>query len=44
VSGKPLDWFFTQWLTRAGVPRLAGWWRYNAERKQVEVTLSQTPS
>jgi hypothetical protein len=43
VSGKPLDWFFTQWLTRACV-RLAGWWRYNAERKQVEVTLSQTPS
>lgn len=41
VSGKPLDWFFTQWLTRPGVPKLAGSWRYNAESKQVEVTLTQ---
>jgi aminopeptidase N len=41
VSGKPLDAFFTQWLTRPGVPRLEGSWRYDAARKQVEVTLSQ---
>jgi hypothetical protein len=26
------------------VPRLEGWWHYNAERKQVDVTLSQTQS
>jgi hypothetical protein len=43
VSGKSFDWFFTQWLTRA-VPRLEGWGRYNADRKQVDVTLSQTQS
>ena len=24
VSGKPLDWFFAQWLTRPGVPRVEG--------------------
>ena len=41
VSGKPLDWFFTQWLNRPGVPKLEGSWRYDAARKQVEVTLSQ---
>jgi aminopeptidase N len=42
VSGKPLVWFFTQWLNRPGVPKLEGSWRYDATRKQVEVTLSQT--
>lgn len=41
VSGKPLGWFFTQWLTRPGVPKLEGSWRYDADAKQVEVTLSQ---
>jgi aminopeptidase N len=41
VSGKPLDWFFTQWLTRPGVPTLAGSWRYDAAKKQVEVRLTQ---
>lgn len=42
VSGKPLGWFFSQWLTRAGVPRVEGTWRYDASRKMVEVTVSQT--
>ena len=41
VSGKPLDWFFTQWLNRPGVPKIDGSWRYDAVKKQVEVTLSQ---
>lgn len=41
VSGKPLDWFFAQWLTRPGVPKLEGSWRYDAAKKQVEVTLTQ---
>jgi aminopeptidase N len=41
VSGKPLDWFFSQWLTRPGVPRLEGSWRYDDARKVVEVTLTQ---
>ena len=42
VSGKPLDWFFTQWLNRPGVPKVEGSWRYLPARKAIEVTLSQT--
>jgi aminopeptidase N len=41
VSGKPLDWFFAQWLNRPGVPKIEGSWRYDPTKKQVEVTLSQ---
>jgi len=41
VSGKPLDRFFSQWLTRPGVPAVSGTWRYVPARKQVEVTLAQ---
>lgn len=41
-SGKSLDWFFAQWLTRPGVPRLEGTWRYDATTRRVEVALSQT--
>ena len=33
VSGKPLDWFFTQWLNRPGVPKIDGSWRYDAAKK-----------
>ncbi|HYE84807.1 MAG TPA: M1 family metallopeptidase [Vicinamibacterales bacterium] len=42
VSGKPLDWFFTQWLTRPGVPKIEGAWRYDPVKKVVEVTLTQS--
>ncbi len=42
VSGKPLEGFFTQWLNRPGVPKIEGSWRYDAAKKQVEVTLTQT--
>ena len=41
VSGKELGWFFSQWLTRAGVPKVEGSWRYLPTRKAVEVTLTQ---
>ncbi|MEX2272516.1 MAG: M1 family metallopeptidase [Vicinamibacterales bacterium] len=41
VSGKSLDWFFTQWLNRSGVPKIEGSWRYLPARKAVEVTLMQ---
>jgi aminopeptidase N len=42
VSGQPLEWFFTQWLNRPGVPKIEGSWRYDPVKKQVEVALSQT--
>jgi aminopeptidase N len=42
ASGRDLEWFFTQWLTRPGTPVLQGTWRYDAARKQLELELSQT--
>jgi aminopeptidase N len=42
VSGKSLDWFFAQWLTRPGIPRIEGSWRYDAAARQLEVTVTQT--
>jgi aminopeptidase N len=42
VSGQQLEWFFTQWLHRPGVPKLEGSWRYDAAKKAVEVTLTQS--
>jgi aminopeptidase N len=42
VSGRDLRWFFAQWLNRGGNPRVEGSWRYDAVRKQVDITLKQT--
>ena len=42
VSGKPLEGFFAQWLTRPGVPKIEGSWRYLPSRKAVEITLTQS--
>jgi aminopeptidase N len=42
VSGRDLGWFFQQWLTRSGVPKLAGTWSYEASKVIVELTQSQT--
>ena len=42
ASGKDLAWFFRQWLNRPGVPRIEGSWRYDAARKQIEITIAQT--
>jgi len=42
ASGKQLDWFFTQWLNRGGVPKIAGAWHYDASRRVAEVTLTQS--
>jgi aminopeptidase N len=42
VSGRPLSWFFDQWLTRAGIPVVAGGWRYDSAGRQVVLELSQT--
>jgi aminopeptidase N len=42
ASGQKLDGFFSQWLTRPGVPKLAGSWRFDGDRKEVIVDLQQT--
>jgi aminopeptidase N len=42
ASGSDLGWFFTQWLTQTGIPRLEGSWHFDAAAKQVTVTLTQT--
>jgi aminopeptidase N len=42
VSGRDLGWFFQQWLTRSGVPKLTGTWSYEASKVVVELTQSQT--
>ena len=42
VSGKALEWLFDQWLTRPGVPKLEGSWRYDPVKKAVEITMNQT--
>jgi aminopeptidase N len=42
VSAKDLTWFFRQWLQRSGVPKLEGSWRYDQERRQIDVELRQS--
>lgn len=41
VSGQDLAWFFSQWLTRPGVPRIAGSWTWEPNLKRVIVDLTQ---
>lgn len=42
ASGQNLTWLFAQWLNRAGVPAIAGSWRYDAAAHEVVITLRQT--
>jgi aminopeptidase N len=42
VSGKDLQWFFRQWLTRGGNPKLDATWSYDRIAKTVELTVRQT--
>jgi aminopeptidase N len=42
VSGQALGWFFSEWLTRSGVPQVSGTWRYDEAARQVVVTVRQT--
>ena len=41
ASGQDLSWFFSQWLTRSGVPSVEGAWRYDAAARQIVVTIRQ---
>ena len=42
ASGTSLAWFFEQWLTRPGLPKLTGTWSYDPAAKRVVVDLRQT--
>jgi aminopeptidase N len=41
ASGQDLNWFFRQWLYRAGSPVIKGSWQYNAAAKQIEIDVQQ---
>ena len=42
ASHQSLGWFFTQWLTRGGVPALKGSWSYDATARHVIVDIAQS--
>jgi len=44
ASGTDLRWFFEQWLTRSGVPRVSGTWSYDPASKKVQVDVTQAQS
>jgi len=42
ASGQSLEEFFTQWVERPGVPRLAASLKWNAADKSIEMSFTQT--
>ena len=40
-SGRPLGWFFEQWLRRPGFPELATSWTYDRAAKRVILAITQ---
>jgi aminopeptidase N len=40
-SGRPLGWFFDQWLRRPGFPELTTSWTYDAAAKRVILSIIQ---
>ncbi len=42
IYGKPLDWFFDQWLYKAGHPELKVRHSYNAQTRQLTLDVEQT--
>jgi aminopeptidase N len=41
TSGRPLGWFFDQWLRRPGYAELTTSWRYDAAQHRVVATVAQ---
>ena len=41
ASGRELAWFFDQWLTRGGFPKLRVRWSYDAAAKQLRIAAEQ---
>jgi aminopeptidase N len=44
VAGRPLAWFFEQWLLKPGYPKLALSWRYQRGELLIEVAQQQPSS
>lgn len=42
ASGEPMDWFFDQWIYKAGHPVFEITKKYNASEKQLTITVKQT--
>jgi aminopeptidase N len=42
ASRMELDWFFDQWLNRAGSPNIEGTWTYDGAARQIRIELAQT--
>jgi aminopeptidase N len=42
ASGKDLSGFFEQWLYKGGNLQCAGSWKYDAKKKQINISLDQT--
>ena len=41
AAGRPLDWFFDQWMRRPGVAELQPTWKYDGTRRKLVVTVVQ---
>ena len=41
TSGRPLGWFFDQWLRRPGFAEVTTSWRYDASQRRVVATIEQ---
>ncbi len=41
ATGEPLDWFFAQWVYRAGHPELVVTWKHDPGRNQLVVEVEQ---
>ena len=41
TAGRPLDWFFDQWMRRPGVADAQASWRWDAAQKQLLVSVTQ---
>lgn len=44
VSGRPLDWFFDQWVFQPGYPALESEWTMSGDGSEVVLTMRQTQS
>ncbi|MEO8369252.1 MAG: M1 family metallopeptidase [Candidatus Solibacter sp.] len=44
AAGQDMNWFFQQWLYRAGSPVVSGTWSYDAAAGAISVELAQTQS